>query len=203
MTIAQTFSTERYTDRWGYINKIWSFQYCWSAVTDSWLLTLSIHRWLLEDDTQKTDVHYRSLTGEGNFNWRFVFPFSYLAAEDKIVIAEQETIFSRKLTEQKIPCRLHLQVWDNDTFSKDDFLGKTTHHCPYITLVLSVNTQFIFRACVKMLKSDCSFCHFLYMEKGWGAFPKTDATLILSPASRGALHFHSRGSGGIIIASTV
>lgn len=39
--------------------------------------------WLkgLEDDRQETDVHYNSLTGEGNFNWRLVFPFSYLPAE--------------------------------------------------------------------------------------------------------------------------
>lgn len=44
---------------------------------------LSLCSWLkgLEDDRQETDVHYNSLTGEGNFNWRFVFPFSYLPAE--------------------------------------------------------------------------------------------------------------------------
>ena len=41
-----------------------------------------------------TDVHYRSLTGEGNFNWRFVFPFEYLAAEEKIVISRKESMFS-------------------------------------------------------------------------------------------------------------
>ena len=28
----------------------------------------------LDDDKQETDIHYRSLTGEGNFNWRFIFP---------------------------------------------------------------------------------------------------------------------------------
>ena len=39
-------------------------------------------RWLKgPDDIQATDVHYRSLTGEGNFNWRFVYPFEYLPAE--------------------------------------------------------------------------------------------------------------------------
>lgn len=39
--------------------------------------------WLkgLEDDRQETDVHYNSLTGEGNFNWRFVFRFDYLPTE--------------------------------------------------------------------------------------------------------------------------
>lgn len=37
-------------------------------------------------DVQSTDIHYRSLTGEGNFNWRFIFPFDYLAAEERIVL---------------------------------------------------------------------------------------------------------------------
>lgn len=45
--------------------------------------SLVLCSWLkgLEDDRQETDVHYNSLTGEGNFNWRFVFPFNYLPAE--------------------------------------------------------------------------------------------------------------------------
>ena len=34
---------------------------------------------------QKTDVYYRSLYGEGNFNWRFVFDFDYLPQEKRIV----------------------------------------------------------------------------------------------------------------------
>jgi hypothetical protein len=38
------------------------------------------------DDKQKTDVHYRSLNGEGNFNWRFVFPFDYDPAEQCLVV---------------------------------------------------------------------------------------------------------------------
>lgn len=38
-------------------------------------------------DNQSTDIHYRSLTGEGNFNWRFIYPFDYLAAEEKIVLS--------------------------------------------------------------------------------------------------------------------
>lgn len=35
----------------------------------------------MEEDKQKTDVHYRSLDGDGNFNWRFVFGFDYLPTE--------------------------------------------------------------------------------------------------------------------------
>ncbi|XP_061126606.1 otoferlin isoform X4 [Syngnathus typhle] len=82
-------------------------------------------RWLKgqQEDRQDTDVHYHSLTGEGNFNWRFVFPFDYLMAEEKIVISKKESMFSWDETEYKIPARLTLQVWDADHFSADDFLG--------------------------------------------------------------------------------
>ncbi|XP_071746024.1 otoferlin isoform X2 [Lepeophtheirus salmonis] len=78
------------------------------------------------DDAQQTDVHYRSLTGEGNFNWRFLFPFEYLAAEEKVVISKKESMFSWDETTSKVPARLTLQVWDADHFSKDDFLGAIT-----------------------------------------------------------------------------
>ncbi|XP_068136052.1 otoferlin isoform X13 [Hyperolius riggenbachi] len=82
-------------------------------------------RWLKgqQEDKQDTDVHYHSLTGEGNFNWRFIFPFDYLMAEEKIVISKKESMFSWDETEYKIPARLTLQVWDADHFSADDFLG--------------------------------------------------------------------------------
>ncbi|XP_075782090.1 otoferlin isoform X4 [Pelodiscus sinensis] len=76
-----------------------------------------------QEDKQDTDVHYHSLTGEGNFNWRYVFPFDYLMAEEKIVISKKESMFSWDETEYKIPARLTLQVWDADHFSADDFLG--------------------------------------------------------------------------------
>ncbi|XP_034417851.1 fer-1-like protein 6 isoform X2 [Cyclopterus lumpus] len=81
--------------------------------------------WLkgLEDDRQETDVHYNSLTGEGNFNWRFVIPFSYLPAEKVIVVTKKEHIFSLDKSEQKLPAILSLQVWDFETLSSDDFLG--------------------------------------------------------------------------------
>lgn len=82
-------------------------------------------RWLKgPEDCQSTDIHYRSLTGEGNFNWRFLFPFDYLVAEEKIVISKKESLFSWDETESKIPARLELQVWDADHFSADDFLGR-------------------------------------------------------------------------------
>ena len=36
--------------------------------------------------SMKTDTHYRSLNGEGNFNWRMVFPMKYLPEENVMVI---------------------------------------------------------------------------------------------------------------------
>lgn len=78
----------------------------------------------MEDDKQETDVHYNSLTGEGNFNWRFLFPFQYLPAEKQMVITKRENIFSLEKMECKAPAVLVLQVWDFERLSSDDFLGK-------------------------------------------------------------------------------
>ena len=61
------------------------------------------HRWLQDPvEAQQTDIHYRSLTGEGNFNWRFIFPFDYLAAEEKVVISKKESMFSWDETTSKV-----------------------------------------------------------------------------------------------------
>ncbi|XP_066123860.1 fer-1-like protein 5 [Saccopteryx bilineata] len=81
--------------------------------------------WLLglEKDMQKTDIHYHSLTGEGSFNWRFIFTLDYLAAEQVCVLSEKDYMWSLDPTEMKFPARLIIQVWDNDVFFTDDFLG--------------------------------------------------------------------------------
>ncbi|KAM4611912.1 LOW QUALITY PROTEIN: dysferlin [Polymixia lowei] len=76
-----------------------------------------------EHNKQKTDVHYRSLGGDGNFNFRFLFPFHYLPAEQLCTIDKKEHFWSMDKAETKLPPKLTLQIWDNDKFSFDDYLG--------------------------------------------------------------------------------
>nr|XP_020479932.1 dysferlin isoform X3 [Monopterus albus] len=76
-----------------------------------------------EHNKQKTDVHYRSLGGEGNFNYRFLFPFHYLPAEQLCVVDKKEHFWSLDKAETKLAPKLTIQIWDNDKFSFDDYLG--------------------------------------------------------------------------------
>uniref|UniRef100_A0A3B4U8H5 Dysferlin, limb girdle muscular dystrophy 2B (autosomal recessive) n=1 Tax=Seriola dumerili TaxID=41447 RepID=A0A3B4U8H5_SERDU len=76
-----------------------------------------------EHNRQKTDVHYRSLGGEGNFNYRFLFPFHYLPAERLCVVDKKEHFWSVDKAETKLAPKLTIQIWDNDKFSFDDYLG--------------------------------------------------------------------------------
>ncbi|XP_041834380.1 fer-1-like protein 4 [Melanotaenia boesemani] len=77
----------------------------------------------LDGDKQETDVHFNSLTGEGNFNWRFVFRFDYLPTEKEVVYKKKESIFSLEESEFRQPAVLVLQVWDYDRIAANDFLG--------------------------------------------------------------------------------
>ncbi|XP_039653756.1 fer-1-like protein 4 [Perca fluviatilis] len=77
----------------------------------------------LEGEKQETDVHFNSLTGEGNFNWRFVFRFDYLPTEKEVVYKKKESFFSLEESEFRQPAVLMLQVWDYDRIAANDFLG--------------------------------------------------------------------------------
>ncbi|XP_059683156.1 fer-1-like protein 4 [Gavia stellata] len=77
----------------------------------------------LDHDKQETDVHFNSLTGEGNFNWRFIFRFNYLPTEKEITYKKKDSLFSVEESEFREPAVLVLQVWDYDRISANDFLG--------------------------------------------------------------------------------
>lgn len=77
----------------------------------------------LEHDKQETDVHFNSLTGEGNFNWRFVFRFDYLPTEREVSVRRRPGPFALEEAEFRQPAVLVLQVWDYDRISANDFLG--------------------------------------------------------------------------------
>uniref|UniRef100_A0A8C0IRD1 Dysferlin n=1 Tax=Chelonoidis abingdonii TaxID=106734 RepID=A0A8C0IRD1_CHEAB len=96
------------------------------SITGEKMSDIYVKGWMIghEENKQKTDVHYRSMGGEGNFNWRFVFPFDYLPAEQVCHIAKKEHFWSLDKTDNKVPPQLILQIWDNDKFSFDDYLGK-------------------------------------------------------------------------------
>ena len=77
----------------------------------------------MDDSAQKTDVHYRSVDGEGNFNWRFVFPFEYIKAENAVVVKKKAHLYSLTKKEVRLLPKLTMQIWDSDPFTPNDFIG--------------------------------------------------------------------------------
>ncbi|CAM9619692.1 unnamed protein product [Lampetra fluviatilis] len=127
-----------------------------------------------EVDKQDTDVHYHSLTGEGNFNWRFIYPFDYLVAEEKIVFFKKQSIFDLDPTEFRMPAILNMQVWDANHFSADDFLGKIELDLNRFPRGAKSSKQ----CSLNMLKMDGSVpmasIFKLKRIKGWWPFVSTD-----------------------------
>ncbi|KAM3862781.1 myoferlin [Diretmus argenteus] len=96
-----------------------------TSITGENMSDIYVKGWMpgMEEDKQKTDVHYRSLDGDGNFNWRFIFGFDYLPAEQLCLVSRKEHFWNLDNTEFRIPPKLIIQIWDNDKFSLDDYLG--------------------------------------------------------------------------------
>ncbi|KAI5627367.1 myoferlin, partial [Silurus asotus] len=96
-----------------------------TSITGEKMSDIYVKGWMAgkEEDKQKTDVHYRSLDGDGNFNWRYIFEFDYLPAEQLCLVSKKEHFWSLDKTEFRIPPQLIVQIWDNDKFSLDDYLG--------------------------------------------------------------------------------
>uniref|UniRef100_S4RAM3 C2 domain-containing protein n=1 Tax=Petromyzon marinus TaxID=7757 RepID=S4RAM3_PETMA len=96
-----------------------------TSITGEKMSDIYVKGWIdgRDDAKQKTDVHYRSLGGEGNFNWRYIFPFEYVPAENICVVSRKEHFWSLDKTELRLPPKFTIQIWDNDKFSPDDYLG--------------------------------------------------------------------------------
>ncbi|XP_057307144.1 myoferlin-like [Hydractinia symbiolongicarpus] len=96
-----------------------------TSITGEEMSDLYVKGWMEggEDDKEKTDVHYRSMDGEGMFNWRMCFPFKYMPEEKVMVVEKKEHFWSLDATRQLLPPRVNIQVWDNDLFSANDFIG--------------------------------------------------------------------------------
>lgn len=95
------------------------------SITGEMMSDIYVKAWIdVINEKEKTDTHYRSLDGDGNFNWRMVFPFDYLPIEKKVVVKKKEHFWSLDETEEKTAPKLKVQIWENDTFSSDDFIGQ-------------------------------------------------------------------------------
>jgi len=96
-----------------------------TSITGEQMSDIYVKAWMdgMENDKAKTDIHYRSLDGTGMFNWRLIFPFDYMKNERVCVVKKKAHFWSLDKTEERLPPKFSVQIWDNDTFSRDDFLG--------------------------------------------------------------------------------
>lgn len=104
-----------------------------------------------EEHKQKTDVHYRSLGGEGNFNWRFIFPFDYLPAEQVCTVSKKVGVIPvprgarpRAVEEQPDhcpPCHCHIPTAAPPLLEPPRLsLRDSHHHCPVTASVTTTTT---------------------------------------------------------------
>ncbi|KAL1771885.1 fer-1 5 [Sigmodon hispidus] len=128
--------------------------------------------WLfgLEKDMQKTDVHYHSLTGKAVFNWRFIFTMDYLVTERVCVQSQKDYIWSLDPTSMKFPARLIIQIWDNDFFAPDDFLGVLELDLSDMPLPAESSKQ----CSLKMMETDSRWSYL--QHRHISLFKKTNVT---------------------------
>ncbi|CAD5210284.1 unnamed protein product [Bursaphelenchus xylophilus] len=75
------------------------------------------------EKSQKTDIHFRCLDGAASFNWRFVFDFDYDVFQRQIQVYKKKRWFRKKSSELVDPF-LIIQIWDNNKFKKDRYIGQ-------------------------------------------------------------------------------
>lgn len=56
-----------------------------------------------------------------------MLPLEYLPTEKVMVVKKKEHFYNLTKTEKRLPPILTVQIWDNDLFSPDDFLGTEMH----------------------------------------------------------------------------
>eukprot|EP01062_Namystynia_karyoxenos_P081511 TRINITY_DN8982_c0_g1_i1.p1 TRINITY_DN8982_c0_g1~~TRINITY_DN8982_c0_g1_i1.p1 ORF type:complete len:2189 (+),score=695.87 TRINITY_DN8982_c0_g1_i1:814-6567(+) len=98
---------------------------------------------------QDTDVHFRSMDGEGNFNWRMKWDVQYKRMENKLLL--KETGLLGKLSRvgfKKEPTGvdpvLMMELWDNDLLPfSDDYIGDVALQLSAMTTKLSASESML------------------------------------------------------------
>lgn len=83
----------------------------------------------MRHEMQNTDVHYRSLDGSGNFNWRMNYRFLFEPRSKKIMPIPKKTSIAHwfliRKEAKKLDPVLKCQIFDNNLFpGADDFIGE-------------------------------------------------------------------------------
>ncbi|KAI0987787.1 hypothetical protein GJ496_010637 [Pomphorhynchus laevis] len=117
------------------------------------------------ESVQCTDIHYRCIDGQGNYNWRFIFEVQVLSCEMSFLKMKREHFWSSEVEELSIAPKLKLQLWDNDKFSCDDFIGEVE----LVLTELQSPSKFPFKHAHKFQKVfDKALCIFHQTRiKGW------------------------------------
>ena len=66
-----------------------------------------------------------------------MYPLEYLPAENVMIVKKKEHFYSLTETEHYLLPVLTIQVWVNDTFTPDDFIGEQLMHEACVLYILS------------------------------------------------------------------